>query len=121
MSPIVRLHEPRESMSYAANPGDNVRIVISRADDGVGAYKDGKMFARANFGQSSSGEFSMPDNAVSIRLEIWNVSGGWYGAHMALFIGDQLKDSWIVDEGPALMPSAVAWHHEFAIEPASLV
>lgn len=104
-------------MAYTAKVGEEVQIIISQADDGAAAYKNGKMFARANFHQSTSGEFIMQNSPANIRLEIWNVTGGWYGAKFALFIGGKKVDIFVVDEGPAL-PQAVAWDHEFVVNPA---
>ena len=104
-------------MAYTAKVGDEVSIFISQADDGAAAYKNGKMFARADMRQSTSGEFIMQSSPAHIRLEIWNVTGGWYGAKFALYIGGKKVDTFVVNEGPDL-PKSVAWDHEFTINPS---
>ncbi len=103
-------------MSYSAKPGQRVKVVISKADDGAAAFKDDAQFVRANFQQSQSGSFVMSNDAVQIKLEIWNWSGGWYGARFALFIDNKNVDNFIVDEGPAI-PAPIAWSKVFVIEP----
>ncbi len=91
-------------------------MMISRPDDGAAAYQEDVPFVRANFQENAAGTFEMPDHPVNVRLEIWNWTGGWYGARFALYIGTRKAATWVVDEGPAF-PRPVAWDHEFAITP----
>jgi hypothetical protein len=103
-------------MSYNVKVGQEIKMIISRADDGAAAYKDDVPFVRANFQQSQSGSFVMQNEAIQIRLEIWNWTGGWYGARFALFINNVNVDNWVIDEGPAL-PAPIAWSKVFTIQP----
>lgn len=100
--------------NYIAKQGEEIMITISQADDGAAAYKDGVSFVKANFMQSTNGLFIMQNQTVSIHLEIWNMSGGWYGAKIALFIGGKHTDQWVIDQGPSL-PQTIAWSHDFSI------
>lgn len=104
-------------MGYSAKVGEEVKVIISKADDGAQASKDGAPFVKANFQQSASGSFIMQNEPASIHLEIWNMSGGWYGARFAIFIGNKNVDNIIIDEGPAL-PQTVAWSKTLTITPA---
>lgn len=70
-------------------PGEIV-IAIYQADDGVGAFMDGREILHVDFLQSGRTSFRMAaGQSADIRFEIYNVSGGSYNASIIVNAGNQ--------------------------------